>query len=86
LTKCARGEKIFLPKIPKYPNEFPVQFRRVQRVQFLIKVYFAMIINKAQGQTLIYVGIDLENNCFSHGQLYMAFSKVGKPDHLCAKK
>jgi len=39
-----------------------------------------MAINKAQGQTLTYC--DLENNCFSHGQLYVAFSRVGRPGHL----
>ncbi|XP_022160025.1 uncharacterized protein LOC111026279 [Myzus persicae] len=79
LTRCAKGEKIFLPKIPLYPNDFPVKFRRVQ---FPIKVCFAMTRNKAQGQTLIYCGVDLENNCFSHGQLYVVFSRVGRPDHL----
>jgi len=41
-----------------------------------------MTINKAQGQTLTYCGVDLENNCFSHGQLYVAFSRVERPDHL----
>jgi hypothetical protein len=46
LTGCAKGEKIFLPKILLYPNDFPVKFRRVQ---FPIKVCFATIINKAQG-------------------------------------
>jgi ATP-dependent DNA helicase PIF1 len=43
LTGCAKGEKIFLPKIPLYPNDFPVKFRRVQ---FPIKVCFAMTKNK----------------------------------------
>ncbi|XP_022178880.1 ATP-dependent DNA helicase RRM3-like [Myzus persicae] len=80
LTGCAEGEKIFLSKIPLYPNDFPVEFRRVQ---FPIKVCFAMTINKAQGQTLTYCGVDLLlDNCFSHGQSYVAFSRVGRPDHL----
>jgi hypothetical protein len=64
LIGCAKGEKLFLLKIPLYPNDFLVKFRRVQ---FPIRVCFAMTINKAQGQTLTYCGIDLENNCFSHG-------------------
>lgn len=59
LIGCAKGEKIFLSKISLYPNDFPVQFKRVQ---------FPMIINKAQGQTLTYCIVDLENNCFSNGQ------------------
>ncbi|XP_025413658.1 uncharacterized protein LOC112685849 [Sipha flava] len=79
LTGCAKEEKILLPKIPLYPNDFPVKLRRIQ---FPIKVYFAMTINKAQGLTLTYCGVDLENNCFSHGQLYVTLSRVGRPDHL----
>jgi ATP-dependent DNA helicase PIF1 len=44
LIGCAKGEKIFLPKIPLYPNDFPIKFRRVQ---FIIKVCFVITINKA---------------------------------------
>lgn len=29
LIRCAVREKIFLPKIPLYPNDFPTQFRKV---------------------------------------------------------
>ena len=43
---------------------------------------FAMTINKAQGQTLQRVGIYLDTPCFSHGQLYVAASRVGKRDRL----
>ena len=35
-----------------------------------------MIINKAQGQTLERVGIDLQYEVFSHGQLYVAMSRA----------
>jgi ATP-dependent exoDNAse (exonuclease V) alpha subunit len=41
-----------------------------------------MTINKGQGQTLTYCGVDLENNCFSQRQLYVALSRIGIPDHL----
>jgi len=37
LTGCAKGEKIFLPKIPLYPKDIRVEFRRIQ---FPIKVCF----------------------------------------------
>ncbi|XP_025412655.1 uncharacterized protein LOC112685099 [Sipha flava] len=43
---------------------------------------FAMTINKSQGQTMSIYGLDLENTCFSHGQLYVACSRVGKPSNL----
>jgi len=41
-----------------------------------------MTINKAQGQTLQRVGVFLKQGCFSHGQLYVAASRVGLPSHL----
>jgi len=45
------------------------------------KDYFAITINKAQGQTFKYVGVDLRFECFSHGQLYVGLSRTGNPNH-----
>ena len=50
-----------------------------KRVQFPVHLAFTMSINKSQGQSLEVFGIILEFPCFSHGQLYLACSKVGKP-------
>ena len=41
-----------------------------------------MSINKAQGQSLKVAGINLENPCFSHGQLYVVCSRVGTGKNL----
>jgi len=41
-----------------------------------------MNINKAQGQSPQVCGMNLENPCFSHGQLYVACSSVRKPSDL----
>jgi hypothetical protein len=43
---------------------------------------FAMTINKAQGQTFKRVGVYLPDSVFTHGQLYVALSRVGNPDAL----
>jgi ATP-dependent DNA helicase PIF1 len=52
------------------------------RRQFPIKPAFGITINKSQGQTLQHVGIFLPQQVFSHGQLYVAMSRVGKADGL----
>lgn len=46
------------------------------RKQFPIRVCFAMTVNKSQGQSLDMLGIDLRTSSFSHGQLYVALSRV----------
>ncbi len=69
----------FLPRISMIPSDYHFQFKRLQ---FPVKVCFAMTINKAQGQSLKVAGVDLRNDCFSHGQLYVACSRVSSPDSL----
>ncbi|KAG1668389.1 putative Dol-P-Glc:Glc(2)Man(9)GlcNAc(2)-PP-Dol alpha-1,2-glucosyltransferase [Nymphon striatum] len=43
---------------------------------------FTMTINKSQGQSLKVVGLNLEEVCFSHGQLYVGGSRIGNPKNL----
>ncbi|CAK1599237.1 unnamed protein product [Parnassius mnemosyne] len=73
------GENVCIPRIPMIPTDLPFEFKRLQ---FPVRLAFAMTINKSQGQSLSVCGINLENHCFSHGQLYVACSRVGKPSAL----
>jgi len=75
-----KGDIILLPRIPLIVLESPRPFKRLQ---FPICLAFAMTINKSQGQTMSICDLDLENTCFSHGQVYnVACSRVGKPSNL----
>jgi ATP-dependent DNA helicase PIF1 len=65
------------------PTDVPFEFKRLQ---FPVRLAFAMAFNKAQGQSLQVCGLKLENPCFSHGQLYVACSHVGKPSDLFVQK
>ncbi|XP_071689030.1 uncharacterized protein [Rutidosis leptorrhynchoides] len=57
------------------PSDKRIPFR-FQRRQYPISVCFAMTINKSQGQSLAHVGLFLPKPIFSHGQLYVALSRV----------
>jgi ATP-dependent DNA helicase PIF1 len=60
-----RGENILIPRILIIPTDVPIQFKRLQ---FQIRLAFAMTSNKFQGQTMSVCGSDLITSCFSHGE------------------
>lgn len=76
-----KGETVLLPRIPLVPSdsELPFKFRRLQ---FPVKVCFAMSINKSQGQTFNTIGVDLTSDCFSHGMFYVSISRTGSSEKL----
>ena len=47
---------------------------KIKQQQFPVQLVFALTINWAQGQSVKYVGLDLCNPMFAHGQLYIALS------------
>ena len=53
-----------------------------ERLQFPVRLALTMTVNKAQGQSLRVVRLNLANPCFSHGQLYVVCSRVGTPKTL----
>ena len=77
------GESALIPRITLSPSLTNLDFAiKLNRRQFPMQLAFAMTINKAQGQTLTHVGIDLRNPVFTHGQLYVALSRVTSSQHI----
>ena len=75
------GKRIYIHS--KNPNNALTQhFSHMKRKEFPVRPAFAITANKAQGHTLSHVGIYLKQDFFSHGQLYVATSRVGSKDSL----
>ena len=75
LTGEHAGKTTFIPRLSLTPSHTQVPFEFCRR-QFPVKVCFAMSINKSQGQSVTHVGLDLRNAVFTHGQFYVAVSRV----------
>ena len=83
ITGDHAGEMALIPRITLSPSLTGLDFAiKLNRRQFPIQLAFAMTINKAQGQTVNNVGVDLRKPAFAHGQLYVAFSRATSPEHI----
>ncbi|KAH9540622.1 hypothetical protein CY35_14G015100 [Sphagnum magellanicum] len=76
-TGPAKGQRVFIPRLSITPSDTERMPFTLRRRQFLMCPAFAMTINKAQGQTLKMVSIFLPKPVFTHGQLYVAMSRIG---------
>lgn len=75
------GQNVTIPRIIMSPKESKWPFK-LNRRQLPVAPCFAMTINKSQGQSLKRVGLYLPNQVFTHGQAYVALSRVTEIEGL----
>jgi hypothetical protein len=81
LSGTKAGKRVYIPRVMLAPKNPDLPFI-LRRRQFPVKLAWTMTINKAQGQTLARVGLYLASSVFSHGQLYVALSRVGSSNNI----
>ena len=71
------GEVALIPQVSLIPSASSVDVTfQFKRWQFPVRLAFALSINKAQGQSVRYVGLNLHIPVFAHGQLYVALLRA----------
>jgi ATP-dependent DNA helicase PIF1 len=55
MTACAKGEHVFIPRIPLISEELGFTF---QRMKFPVQIAFGMTLSNAQGQSLSVTGVN----------------------------
>ena len=77
----ANKPDILIPRIKFCPEDRKLPFE-FQRIQFPVRLGFAITSNRSQGKTYKFIGICLTTDFFTHGQLYVSLSRVGSAKNV----
>ena len=82
-SKGNKNNILVLPRIPMTSSPGTKLPFVLKRLQFPIKVAFALTINRSQSQTFSgKLGILLPRSIWTHGQIYVTFSRCGDPNNV----
>lgn len=81
ITGTHIGDRVFIPRITFIPSMLQLPFD-MRRRQFPVRLAFGISINKSQGQTLSVLRLYSTTQVFTHGQLYVAMSRVRSSDEV----
>ena len=84
ITGARAGLRLFLPRIVLSSADPLLPFKLIRK-QFPIRLAYCMTISKSQGQTFRSIGIYLREPVFTHGQLYVALSRVSSLNNVKIK-
>ncbi|EFO83191.1 hypothetical protein CRE_12928 [Caenorhabditis remanei] len=80
-TPTSKSPKtVFLHRMIMCPTGNGANSCGFRRLQYPIRLAYACTINKSQGQTLSRCGLLVHSAVFSHGQLYVAMSRVQRAE------
>ena len=75
LREGSRPKRVSIPRILFKFQPMNSAITALRR-QFPLRLAYSLTFNKSQGQTLERIGLDLRNDVFCHGQLYVALGRV----------
>ena len=81
VTVLETGMVHYIPRI-NFTITLPRKRFSILRKQFPLRPGYAKTINRSQGLTLDICGLDLREEPFSHGQLFVALSRVRCSDNI----